>query len=201
MVTICMKCQNLLSVKNQKNKYYISFAKILSRVLSVLKVNIFFTHDFNKLLFLFSDWKSNWSPTSKNNTPGHVRPAKTHISVRMRAIWSRYSMSWRSFVILAIQKCAKGRIWIWPRQCACWSNLCWAHISGYVFWRCTASVRFHLLWFFIPQTQLSLTHCSLDTLKGLLANSAYPDRTPQNAASDQGPHCLQTLQPFFSRNI
>ena len=38
-------------------------------------------------------------------------------------------------------------------------------------------------------------------LKGYLANSADPDQTPQNAASDQGLHCLQIVQPFFFRNI
>ena len=38
-------------------------------------------------------------------------------------------------------------------------------------------------------------------LKGYLVNSADPDQMPQNAASDQGLHCLQTVYPFFSRNI
>ena len=48
---------------------------------------------------------------------------------------------------------------------------------------------------------LLLTHCSLETHKGYLAKSADPDQTPQNAASDQGLDCLQTVQPFFSRNF
>ena len=30
-----------------------------------------------------------------------------------------------------------------------------------------------------------------------MANSADPDQMPQNAASDQGPHCLQSVQSFF----
>ena len=30
-------------------------------------------------------------------------------------------------------------------------------------------------------------------LKGYLENSADPDQTPQNAASDQGIHCLQIV--------
>ena len=38
-------------------------------------------------------------------------------------------------------------------------------------------------------------------LKGYLANSADPDQMPQNAASDQGLHFLQIVQPIFSRNI
>ena len=36
----------------------------------------------------------------------------------------------------------------------------------------------------------SINHCSLETLKGQLANSADPD---QNTASDQGLHCLQRV--------
>ena len=30
--------------------------------------------------------------------------------------------------------------------------------------------------------------------KGTLANSVDPDQTPQNAASDQGQHCLHNIQ-------
>ena len=47
----------------------------------------------------------------------------------------------------------------------------------------------------------SLTPCSLETPKRELANSEDSDQTPQNAASDQGHHCLQIVQAFFSRNI
>ena len=32
---------------------------------------------------------------------------------------------------------------------------------------------------------------------GTLAKSADPDQMPQKAASDQGLHCLQNMQPFF----
>ena len=39
-----------------------------------------------------------------------------------------------------------------------------------------------------------LNHCSLETPKRVLANRADPDQTPQNAASDQGLHCLQIVQ-------
>ena len=35
-----------------------------------------------------------------------------------------------------------------------------------------------------------LTHFSLEPPKGLLANSADPDKTLQNAGSDWGLHCL-----------
>ena len=31
-------------------------------------------------------------------------------------------------------------------------------------------------------------------------DSADPDQTMQNAVSDQGLHCLQVVQPFFSQN-
>ena len=46
-----------------------------------------------------------------------------------------------------------------------------------------------------------LTYCSLETLERVSANSADPDQTPQNAASDRGFHCLQIIQPFRSMNI
>ena len=41
-----------------------------------------------------------------------------------------------------------------------------------------------------------LTHISLAPFCGTLANSAKPDQTSQNAASDQGLHCLQTEISF-----
>ena len=34
-----------------------------------------------------------------------------------------------------------------------------------------------------------------------MANIADPDQTSQNAALDQGLHCLQMIELFFSRNI
>ena len=34
-----------------------------------------------------------------------------------------------------------------------------------------------------------------------MANSADPDQTPQNEAFDQGLHCLQIIEPCFSRSI
>ena len=37
----------------------------------------------------------------------------------------------------------------------------------------------------------SLTHFSLETPKVYLTNNDNPDQMPQNAASDQGLHCLQ----------
>ena len=46
--------------------------------------------------------------------------------------------------------------------------------------------------FYIQQIIL-LTHCSRETRKRVLGNSADPDQTPQNAASDQGLHCLQIV--------
>ena len=41
--------------------------------------------------------------------------------------------------------------------------------------------------------KITLTHCSRETVKGYLANSADPDQMLQNAASDQGLHCLQIV--------
>ena len=48
---------------------------------------------------------------------------------------------------------------------------------------------------YIPDISQSkhLNHCSRETHKGQLANSADPDQTQQNAAFDQGLHCLQTV--------
>ena len=46
-----------------------------------------------------------------------------------------------------------------------------------------------------------LTPFSLETPERVSANSADPDQMPQNAASDQGFHCLQLDWPYFSRNI
>ena len=40
-----------------------------------------------------------------------------------------------------------------------------------------------------------LARISLETPKRVLANSADPDQTPQNAASARGPYCLQIV--FF----
>ena len=46
--------------------------------------------------------------------------------------------------------------------------------------------------------RLNLTHLSLASfLWDILANSAKPDQTPQNAASDQVLHCLPTEVSFF----
>ena len=40
-----------------------------------------------------------------------------------------------------------------------------------------------------------------DPLNEQLANTADPDQMPQNAASDQGFHCLQIVQSFYFKNI
>ena len=42
----------------------------------------------------------------------------------------------------------------------------------------------------------TLTHINLSSFCGTSANSAKPDQTPQNAASDQVLHCLQTEASF-----
>ena len=41
-----------------------------------------------------------------------------------------------------------------------------------------------------PREKGILTHLSLASHKGTVANNVDPDQTPQNAASDQGLHCL-----------
>ena len=47
-----------------------------------------------------------------------------------------------------------------------------------------------------------LTNCNLETPKRVI-NKQYRPRSDaaDSAASDQGLHCLQIVQPFFSRNI
>ena len=42
-----------------------------------------------------------------------------------------------------------------------------------------------------------LTHLSLLSPKETLANSVEPDQTPQNAASNQGLHCLHLIKEFL----
>ena len=46
-----------------------------------------------------------------------------------------------------------------------------------------------------------LTHLSLASHKRDIANSVDPDQTPQNAASDQGVHCLHLVQKFLLNTI
>ena len=45
-----------------------------------------------------------------------------------------------------------------------------------------------------------LTHISLASLLGAYANSTDPDQMPQNAAADQGLHCLLTEISFKNKN-
>ena len=54
---------------------------------------------------------------------------------------------------------------------------------------------------------IALTHCSLGTPKRVIGKQCRPRSDPaehqmlQNAASDQGLYCVQTVLPLFSRNI
>ena len=59
---------------------------------------------------------------------------------------------------------------------------------------CTSALYFHFLSLTDDDT---LTRLSLASHKGSLANSVDPDQTPQNAASDQGLHCLQLIREFL----
>ena len=53
--------------------------------------------------------------------------------------------------------------------------------------------KYDLLWMTNSFKYSILTHCSRENPKmGTQANSADPDQTPHNAASDQGLHCLLT---------
>ena len=44
---------------------------------------------------------------------------------------------------------------------------------------------------------MNLTHLRLVSTKGTLANSGDPDQMPQNAASDQGLHCLHLVRVYI----
>ena len=55
-------------------------------------------------------------------------------------------------------------------------------------------------WWFSVFTSL-LTHCSLEIPKGVIDKWCRSRSDAAVAASDQGLHCLQIVQPFFSRNI
>ena len=46
-----------------------------------------------------------------------------------------------------------------------------------------------------------LTHCSLETPKRVFSKQSRPRSDAADAASDQGLHCLQIVQSFFSRNM
>ena len=49
-------------------------------------------------------WKYPYKPERQKRTFWHVRPTKTQISQRIRAVWSESSLStWRNFAFLAIQ--------------------------------------------------------------------------------------------------
>ena len=53
----------------------------------------------------------------------------------------------------------------------------------------------------ICHEDILLTHGSPETPKRVIGKQSDPGQTPQNAASDQGLHCLRIVQPFFSWNI
>ena len=43
----------------------------------------------------------------------------------------------------------------------------------------------------IEFTYIMLAHCSIETSKRVIGNSANPDQTPQNAGTDTGLHCFR----------
>ena len=73
----------------------------------------------------------------RKRTFWHVRPTKTQISLRIRAVWLESSLSaWRNIVSLAIRN-APVKILIRLCECAGWSDSpLGAHVRGFVFWRC-----------------------------------------------------------------
>ena len=62
------------------------------------------------------------------------------------------------------------------------SDLNYFYLLGCQHWLKSACAEFSVL-----------AHCSLETRKWVIGNSADPDQTPQNAVSDQGLQCLQIV--------
>ena len=92
----------------------------------------------------------------KNRTFWHARPTTTQIKLRIRAVWSQYSLyTWRS-CILGYPKCAQCRFWSDCANAQADLNLRNAHVWWYVFRRC-GSVVLHVI---IPTRSyvLSNTH-------------------------------------------
>ena len=91
------------------------------------------------------------------------------------------------------------------RECAGWSeSSLGTHIRRYTFSRSssyyyTASVNINNVESNSDESNCPI--CSKFSDKQAYANSVDPDQTPQNAASDQGLHCLPPIQQFLEASI
>ena len=51
----------------------------------------------------------------------HMRPTKTHFSLRMREVWSVFVVRMKKLCILGYPKMRSVKILIWQRKCSDWS--------------------------------------------------------------------------------
>ena len=76
----------------------------------------------------------------------YVRPTKTQISLRIRAVWLESSLSaWRNY-ILGYPKCAQWRFWSDCTNAQTNLNLHWAHISKGTFSDVAILIHVYLFW-------------------------------------------------------
>ena len=78
-----------------------------------------------------------WSTSHdvRKRTFGHMRPTKTQISLRIRAVWSESSLpAWRNFAS-SLSKMHPWKILVTLYDCASWSeSSLGAHVRRYLFW-------------------------------------------------------------------
>ena len=73
----------------------------------------------------------------------HVRPTRTKISLRIRAVWFESSLSALTNVASWLSKISLAKVLIRLRECAVWSDSpLGAHVRRYVFWR-WCSINLH----------------------------------------------------------
>ena len=92
-------------------------------------------------IYIHMKFRNHMSRNVRKRTFWHVRPTKTQISLRVRAVWSESSLStWRNFVSLAIQN-APMKILMRLCECAGWSeSSLGADFRRYVYLRCGSDV-------------------------------------------------------------
>ena len=81
-------------------------------------------------------WRYYMNRNMRTRTFGHTHPTMTQISLRIRAVWSEFSLSAsRNFASLTTQwkQIRPIEILIRLRECAAELNLCWEHMSKCTF--------------------------------------------------------------------
>ena len=89
--------------------------------------------------FSLKNKEINWATTShqvRKRAFWHVYLMKTHISLRIRAVWSVFIVRMKKFCILGYLKCAQWKFWS-DYECAGWSeSSLGASVRRNVFWLC-----------------------------------------------------------------